>query len=84
MVKPPRDGSLAAKIYHLRPGESVLLPDRRVDAGATNMERQVQSVFHRHPALVGRKFTTTRRDVIIGKCLAPYLEIRRCSKEHNP
>lgn len=54
------EGSLAAKMYHLRIGETVYLDDVFHEGKATLMERGVTALTGRSPALAGRTFTTQR------------------------
>lgn len=62
--RPVSPTSLASKIATLDVGESIWLTDTETARGATNMERQVTTLFCRSPMLKNRKFATTRADAI--------------------
>lgn len=73
--------SLATKLATLEVGHVIYLDDNDPIAegslGATQMERQVTNVIAKSKKLTGRKFTTTRCDVIIARKMHPILRIER-------
>jgi hypothetical protein len=74
----PREGSLGAKLFHMRVGEMIGIPDDWHEKGkATTMERQVGSLMYRMPYLVGRQYLTKRIPVVIDREAVPLLMIQR-------
>lgn len=61
-----RQGSLASKLAQLRPGEWLCLPDDGQGDKASALERTVQTVLFRSPALEGYGITT-ERVLIVGQ-----------------
>lgn len=56
--------SLASKLAALDVGHAIWLDDNAPLMTATLMERQVTNLIAKSPKLAGRKFSTTRGDVI--------------------
>ncbi len=70
-----RTGSLAAKLAQLTPGEWLCLPDQEPGDKPTRLERHVQTLLFRSPALDGFGLTT-ERVLIVGQGLQPCRALR--------
>lgn len=61
-----KEGSFTSKLLQIKNGETVMFEDEFTDGcgdpikGASRLERAVHSAMSREPALVGRRFHTTR------------------------
>lgn len=74
----PREGSLGAKLFHMKVGEMIAIEDEWHEKGkATQMERQVGALLFKMPYLAGRHYVTTRIPVVIDRQAVPMLAIRR-------
>lgn len=73
--------SLASKLKAMDVGDVIYLDDDDPVAEgrltATQMERQVTSIAGRNKSLIGRKFSTSRCDVVIGRSMSPIIRIMR-------
>lgn len=70
--------SLASKMVTLDVGHVIYLPDDAPMMSATQMERQVTNIICKSKKLEGRKFMTTRCDLItVGRTLEHVLRIER-------
>ena len=75
--------SLASKLKAMDVGDVIYLDDDDDDPvaegrlTATQMERQVTSIAGRNKSLIGRKFSTSRCDVVIGRSMSPIIRIMR-------
>lgn len=70
--------SLASKLATLDVGHSLILEDDSPLMGPTQMERQVTNVAVKSAKLKGRRFTTTRGDMItVGRRHIHVLRVER-------
>ena len=73
--------SLASKLATLDVGHVIYLDDNDPVAEgrliATQMERQVTNIISKSKKLKGRKFSTARCDVVIGRTMRPIIRIER-------
>lgn len=75
-----REFSLSSKLATLDVGQAIYFDDSKPAAIATNMERQITNLVAKSPKLSGRRFTTTRGDVItVNRAHYPVLKVARVS-----
>lgn len=76
-----REFSLSSKLAALDVGHVIYLDDDDPVADgrliATQMERQVTNIVAKSPKLKGRKFSTTRCDVVVSRTMRPIIRIER-------
>lgn len=73
--------SLSSKLAAMDVGHTIYMDDDDPVADgrliATQMERQVTNIIAKSPKLKGRKFSTARCDVVIGRTMRPIIRIER-------